>query len=79
VLACYQQNLITPALMLLYCGIDIAAWLWTRQDSTPVSRRFIEWTSKYLLPRSALECHAVDLDGAVFRRRTVRGLAGVIR
>jgi hypothetical protein len=64
VLACYQQKLITPALILLYCGIDIAAWLWVRQDSTPVGRRFIDWTGKYLLPRSTLECHAVDLYGA---------------
>jgi hypothetical protein len=62
--ACYAQPLITPALILLYCGIDIAASLWVRQESTPISRRFIEWTSKYLLPRSSLECHAVDLYGA---------------
>lgn len=61
---CADQKLITPTLILLYCGIDIASWLATRQESTPVGRRFIEWTSKYLLPDSPLKCRAVELYGA---------------
>lgn len=61
---CFGQRLIAPSLILLYCSIDVAGWLWARQDSTPVARRFIEWTEKYLLPGSALKCRAVDLFGA---------------
>jgi len=61
---CMESRLVTPTLILVYCGIDIAGWLWTRQDSTPVDRRFIEWTSKYLLPGSPLKCRAVDIYGA---------------
>jgi len=61
---CAGHQLVTPTLILLYCGIDIAGWLATRQETTPVARRFIEWTSKYLLPGSPLKCRAVELYGA---------------
>ena len=55
----------TQALILIYCTIDILAWL-TRPTSQPDVQRkdFISWVEKYILPNTSLTCNAIDLYAA---------------
>jgi hypothetical protein len=53
---CVQVRATTPALILIYSAIDVAAWLCGQQ--------FTAWVSKYLLPGSNLDCTPRELYGA---------------
>ena len=54
----------TPALILLYTGIDIAGWLAAEDPSEGVAKRFTAWVDRYMLPAPGIECSALDLYGA---------------
>lgn len=62
---CFEAKLRTQALILIYCTIDILAWL-TRPTSQPDVQRkdFISWVEKYILPNTSLTCNAIDLYAA---------------
>jgi hypothetical protein len=53
---CVQVRATTPALILAYSAIDVAAWLSGQQ--------FTAWVKKYLLPGSNLDCTPSELYGA---------------
>jgi hypothetical protein len=61
----FEDELITPSLMLTYATIDIMAWL-GRDESHPdvQGSDFVEWVENYLLPDSQLSCTATDLYAA---------------
>ncbi len=62
---CFRSGLRLPALLVLYAGIDIMAWLDRPSGQADVQRRdFIAWVEKYLLPDSGLPCNPVDLFAA---------------
>jgi len=62
---CLKSGLRLPALLVLYAGIDIMAWLDRPSGQADVQRRdFITWVEKYLLPGSGLLCDAIDLFAA---------------
>ena len=62
---CYENELQTQSLILIYSTIDILAWL-----SLPDGRQkvepddFVHWTESYLLPGSGLSVTGPDLYGA---------------
>lgn len=59
---CFVNRKIFPSLMLLYSGIDIMACFDLPDNKEKVTRSdFIDWTEKYLLPGSSLECSGIDL------------------
>lgn len=60
---CITNKLITPALVLLYSAIDIAASI-ERVPSESTKASFIRWIDQYLLPGSSLGCTALDLYAA---------------
>lgn len=62
---CLKKELILPALVLIYSGIDIMASLSRPESHNSVTREdFINWTDKYLLPESTLSCKAKDIYAA---------------
>jgi len=62
---CLESGLRLPALLVLYAGIDIMAWLDRPSGQADVQRRdFITWVEKYLLTDSGLLCNALDLFAA---------------
>ncbi len=60
---CLEKRLITPALILLYSGIDTVGWL---NSEFPYSSResFAEWVDQYLLVAKQLPCNSLDLYAA---------------
>lgn len=62
---CFEAELRTPALILIYCTIDILAWL-TRPTFQPDVQKddFVSWVEKYILPNTSLTCDAIDLYAA---------------
>jgi hypothetical protein len=61
---CAAQQLTTPALILLYSGIDIASWLHADNPNDGVRKRFVAWAERYLLPATPLKCTALELYAA---------------
>jgi hypothetical protein len=61
---CIGANLNTPALILLYSGIDAASWLCAEQPDGPVQNYFVAWVEKYIFPTVDFECSALDLWAA---------------
>ena len=62
---CIHAKLISPALVLVYSGIDAAGGLYASDPAAPVGARFIDWVTRYLLPATPkLEASAQDLYGA---------------
>lgn len=62
---CLASGFRLPALLLLYSGIDIIAWLDRPSGQADVQRKdFIAWVEKYLLPDSGLRCNALELFAA---------------
>ena len=61
---CIEKQFITPALILIYTGIDIAGWLDAESDDTPVQESFIGWAQRYLLSAKPLPCTAIELYSA---------------
>jgi hypothetical protein len=60
---CVLKRLYSPALVLLYSGIDAAAWVSSEKASTDRTA-FKEWVNRYLLPTKSLPCAADDLYSA---------------
>lgn len=61
---CRNARRPTPALILLYAGIDIAGWLAAEDPSESVGKRFTAWVDRYMLPAPGIECSALDFYGA---------------
>ena len=61
---CIGAHLNTPALTLLYSGIDAASWLCAEQPDGSIQSYFVAWVEKYMLPTRGLECSALDLWAA---------------
>ncbi|MBM2811083.1 MAG: hypothetical protein HW416_1842 [Chloroflexi bacterium] len=60
---CLEKRYILPALVLLYTGIDVIAFL-ERQPSEGVRSSFTRWTEDYLLRAKPLPCTADELYAA---------------
>jgi hypothetical protein len=60
---CLSQELILPALILLYSTIDTTGWLASKEEFGS-GKTFIGWVDRYLLTAKPLKCTAVDLWGA---------------
>lgn len=62
---CLEKRFITPALVLIYSGIDTLAWLDRRHDQPDVTGSdFIRWIDTYMLPDDRIHCTSADLYGA---------------
>jgi len=62
---CIENKLRTPALILVYAGIDIFAALNRPEDKEEGSRKdFKHWCEKYMLSKKQLRCSAGDLYAA---------------
>jgi hypothetical protein len=63
---CIHAKLISPALVLVYSGIDVAGGLYASDPAAQVGARFTDWATRYLLPAAApeFEASAQDLYGA---------------
>lgn len=62
-----HQRFYIPALIMIYCGIDILASLDTDQSKSnnhSVKNNFVRWVNKYMLPNEHLNCTALDLYAA---------------
>ena len=61
--ACIEKKLNTPALILIYSGIDTTGWLDSGEEfSTRTS--FKNWVDAYLLKAKPLRCTSLDLYAA---------------
>lgn len=61
--ACIEQQLIEPALILIYSAIDTTGWL-DSETAFATRRSFINWTENYLLRAKTLQCTGIDLHAA---------------
>ncbi|MGC2441753.1 hypothetical protein [Candidatus Binatus sp.] len=62
---CVHNKLATPALILVYSGIDVAGWLYASNPAEQTNIRFVAWVNRYLLHAgAALEVSALELYGA---------------
>jgi hypothetical protein len=62
---CVRAKLFSPALVLVYSGIDVAGWLYASDPTTRTGPRFTKWVTQYLLPAGPeLEVSAQELYGA---------------
>jgi hypothetical protein len=61
---CVSAKVITPALILVYSGIDVAGWLYAIDPASRTGPRFIAWVTRYLLPAGELDVTARELYGA---------------
>lgn len=63
--SCMDQRFFMPALILIYCGIDIMASLNRPRDKNRADRSdFIEWCNEYVLPCDDLKCTSKELYAA---------------
>ncbi len=60
---CIGNQLIMPALMLLYSGIDVISAL-ERKPGMGTKASFIHWVDSYMLKSKPLGCSSVELYGA---------------
>ena len=62
---CLEKRFITPALVLVYSGIDTLAWLDRRHAEPDVTGSdFVTWVDTYMLPDKRIQCTSADLYGA---------------
>lgn len=61
--ACLGKKLITPALVLLYSGIDTVGWLNSTEPFATKST-FISWVDEYLLKGTSISCTSLELYAA---------------
>jgi len=62
---CLENGHYIPGVILIYCGVDMIAWLSQPKGQNDVYRKDFEaWVEKYLLPGSEITCSASDLYGA---------------
>lgn len=57
---CLEQRLITPALAVLYSGIDIMGWASSSPDES-IRARFERWAKTYILPNGTFPCTETEL------------------
>ncbi len=62
--SCVRDKVTTPALVLIYSGIDVAGWLYAGDPRASPKARFTKWVTRYLLPAEALPVSALELYGA---------------
>jgi len=62
--SCVREKVTTPALVLVYSGIDVAGWLYVGDPTAPPRTRFTKWVTRYLLPAGNLGVSALELFGA---------------
>lgn len=61
---CIAENLIIPALILIYSSIDSTSWLASDDDNQPVAKRFQSWVDNWMLKKFNLPCTAIELYAA---------------
>jgi hypothetical protein len=62
---CIKENLVMPALVLIYTAIDSVSWLAMRgQASKVVGQRFQGWVNDWMLKAKGLPCTAEELYAA---------------
>jgi hypothetical protein len=62
---CINERLITPALMLIYCGMDAAASMSRPAKQEEVQREdFVAWAERYMHCKERLDVRGIDLYGA---------------
>ena len=59
-----QRELILPALILIYSGIDSASFLATKDINAQVNVRFIDWVNRWMYSTKILPCSAEELYSA---------------
>jgi hypothetical protein len=59
-----QAEMYLPALILIYAGIDTAAWLACTSPDEGVRSRFCRWVDRWLVPAKQIGCTSLDLYGA---------------
>jgi hypothetical protein len=61
---CFKNGHTTPGLVLIYSGMDVAAWIWCVNPAGPVKQRFVHWVDRYMKPKETLRCSALELYSA---------------
>ena len=61
---CITENLVMPALVLIYTAIDSVSWLASGDASLSVSERFQMWANNWMLEKYSLTCTAEELYAA---------------
>lgn len=62
---CRKNELVMPAVAMIYSSIDTMAWLSCPATQMDVKKDdFISWADRYLLPDSGLTCTALELYSA---------------
>ena len=58
-----ENNLVLPALILIFTGIDVLASL-ERREGEGTQKSFVRWADTYLVPQGLPDCSGIDLYGA---------------
>ncbi|MDZ7860597.1 MAG: hypothetical protein U5O15_08040 [Candidatus Krumholzibacteriota bacterium] len=62
---CFENNLITSCLILIYSAIDCMSALHRPVDQQKVQKQdFLDWSSKYIIPYLNFDCTPLDLYSA---------------
>ena len=61
---CIAENLIMPALILIYSAIDSISWVASDDENQPVGERFQTWVDDWMLQKYPLPCTAIELYAA---------------
>ena len=61
---CIKQKLELPALVLIYCTMDILGWLYSDDPKAKINENFKHWVSRYVTDGSDLRCTPEDLWAA---------------
>lgn len=61
---CIAENLIMPALVLVYSAIDSVSWLASENENQQVGERFQSWVDIWMLQKYPLPCTAEELYAA---------------
>ena len=61
---CLAEQLILPALVLIFTAIDSIAWAASEDDNSGVGNRFQSWVNTWMLQKYPLPCTAIELYAA---------------
>ena len=61
---CISENLIIPALVLIYSAIDSISWVASNKENQQVGKRFQAWVDTWMLHKYPLPCTALELYAA---------------
>ncbi len=61
---CIAENMIMPALVLVYSAIDSVSWLASENENQAVGERFQVWVDIWMLQKYPLPCTAEELYAA---------------